>query len=150
MELRIPPPLIALILAVLMWAISKIGHFASIESEVITPLSILVLVVGLAIDLSAIISFRRADTTINPLKPEKTRRLVKVGIYKQTRNPMYLGLFLILCSWALWLGNFFALPVLFFFVWYMTKFQIIREEEALKILFPEDFESYQSTVRRWI
>ena len=150
MELRIPPPLLALILAVLMWAISKMGHFASIELEVITPLSIFVLVVGFAIDISAVISFRMANTTINPLKPEKTRQLVKVGIYKKTRNPMYVGLFLILCSWALWLGNYFAFPILFFFVWYMTKFQIIPEEQMLKALFPEDFESYQLTVRRWI
>lgn len=150
MKLKIPPPLVALLLAVLMWAISTISHFASIESEVIAPLSIIFLVVGLAIDISAVISFRRADTTINPLNPEAASRLVKVGIYKQSRNPMYLGLFLLLCSWAVWLGNYFPPVVLFVFVWYMTKFQIIPEEKTLKALFPEEFESYQSQVRRWI
>ena len=150
MKLKIPPPLVALLLAVLMWTISIISPFASIESEVLLPLSIIILVVGLAIDISAVISFRRADTTINPLKPEAASRLVKVGIYKQSRNPMYLGLFLLLCSWAVWLGNYFSPVVLLVFVWYMTKFQIIPEEESLKALFPEEFESYQSKVRRWI
>ena len=150
MELKIPPPLLALICAIVMWGISKMFRYASVESGVTGPLSLFVLIVGLAIGLSAIVSFRKAKTTVNAMKPQNTTRLVDAGIYKLSRNPMYLGVLLILTSGAIWSGNSINLAVLIFFVGYITKFQIVPEEKALAELFPENFVAYKSKVRRWI
>jgi protein-S-isoprenylcysteine O-methyltransferase Ste14 len=150
MELKIPPILIVLMAATFMWGISKMCSFASIESEVAGPLSLMMLIVGLALNIAAIVSFRNAKTTMNPMKPKSAARVVNDGIYKLSRNPMYLGTLFILLSWFIWLGNFINLPVLPFFVWYITKFQIIPEEKALEELFPKEFKSYKSKVRRWI
>ncbi len=150
MELKIPPPLLALMCEAFMWGISKTVGLSSVESGVAGPLSLIVLIVGLAISISAIALFRKAKTTINAMKPQSATRLVYAGIYRLSRNPMYLSVLLILTSWAIWLENYFNLAVLFFFVWYITKFQIVPEEKALEELFPEEFESYKSKVRRWI
>lgn len=123
---------------------------AMVSSEIILPLSMLLLGIGLSIDISAVISFWIAKTTVNPMKPKNTSRLVDVGIYRYSRNPMYLGVLLVLCSWALWLGSAINFTVVLFFIWYITKFQIMPEERVLAELFPEEFESYKSRVRRWI
>ena len=150
MELKIPPPLVALMFALIMWGISNIESLGPIESVLTGPLSLMVLVMGLATNLAAVVSFRSADTTMNPMRPKSAARLVNGGIYRLSRNPMYLGVLLMLSSWAIWLGNPVCLAVLLFFVWYITKFQIVPEERALAELFPEQFESYKSNVRRWI
>ncbi len=150
MELKIPPPLLALMFAVLMWGISKIDSLASVESEVTIPLSLVVLIVGLVINISAVVSFRAANTTVNPMKPRSATQLVNTGVYRLSRNPMYLGALLILSSWTIWLGNPVNLAALVFFIWTITRFQIVPEERALKELFPSEFELYQAKVRRWI
>lgn len=150
MELKIPPPLLALLSGLVMWGISKTGILSPVKSDLTVQLSLAVLVLGFVLDISAIVSFRRASTTVNPGKPETATQLVSSGIYKLTRNPMYLGLLLILSSWAMWLGDLLNFAVLFLFVWYVTLFQIIPEEKALEKIFPEAFKQYKSRVRRWI
>jgi len=150
MELKIPPPLLLLLFGSVMWGISKAGVLAPIESDLAAPLSLAMLVLGLAINIFSAVSFRRASTTINPLKPETATRLVDSGIYKFSRNPMYLGVLLVLSSLAIWLGCVLNIAILFLFVWYITMFQIIPEERALEKVFPETFNLYKSRVRRWI
>ena len=149
-ELKIPPPIIALISATLMWHISKITNVYSYSPDLLAPYSIALLILGLSIDITALISFRLSQTTINPMKPSNTSQLVNTGIYKLSRNPMYLGLFCTLCAWAMWLGDALNLAVLFIFIYYITHFQIIPEEKILEKIFPEEFESYKSKVRRWL
>jgi protein-S-isoprenylcysteine O-methyltransferase Ste14 len=150
MKLKIPPPLVALIFALAMWGVSATISMASLESKLLIPLSLLVLVVGLSVNILAVITFRRGNTTINPLKPDTASQLMRSGIYRLSRNPMYLGMLLILCAWTIWLGNLFNLAALPLFVLYMTKFQIIPEEMALAELFPDDYRSFKVEVRRWI
>ena len=96
------------------------------------------------------IEFRRARTTLNPTRPGTSSSLVKTGIYRRTRNPMYLGFLLMLVGWAISMGNvasFLALPV---FVIYLNRFQIEPEERALTSIFGDEFTAYCSDVRRWI
>jgi len=133
-----------------MWGISKADILSVTVPGLMEPLSLVVLALGLGTNILAVISFRRASTTVNPTKPEMTTQLVSSGIYSMTRNPMYLGVLLVLLSWAIWLGSVLNFVVLFLFVWYMTIFQIIPEERALKKIFPETFNTYKSRVRRWI
>jgi protein-S-isoprenylcysteine O-methyltransferase Ste14 len=150
MKLRIPPPLVAFTFALAMWVTSIAISGATLESELLMPLSLLILVAGLSVNILAVMTFRRGKTTINPLKPDTASQLMRTGIYRMSRNPMYLGMLLMLSAWALWLGNLFNLAALPLFVWYMTMFQIIPEELALAELFPEEFSTFKAQIRRWI
>jgi protein-S-isoprenylcysteine O-methyltransferase Ste14 len=150
MKLRIPPPLVAFTFALAMWVSSVATSGATLESELLMPLSLLILVAGLSVNILAVITFRRGKTTINPLKPDTASQLMRTGIYRLSRNPMYLGMLLMLCAWTIWLGNFVNVLALPLFVWYMNKFQIIPEELALTKLFPEQFSTFKAEVRRWI
>ncbi|MDF1628399.1 MAG: isoprenylcysteine carboxylmethyltransferase family protein [Alcanivoracaceae bacterium] len=112
--------------------------------------AVVLVLMGAGVSLAGVVSFRRARTTVNPLKPEKTSSLVCSGIYRITRNPMYLGFLLVLIGWAVMLGSAFAAlgPVLF--VSYISRFQIVPEERVLASLFGDEFSAYRAKVRRWL
>jgi len=107
-------------------------------------------VVGLAVILAGVISFRRAKTTVNPLKPETATALVTGGVYRYTRNPMYLGMLIVLLAWAVYLSAPASLLVVVVFWLYIDRLQIRPEEEALVRLFGSTFTDYMSRVRRWL
>ena len=107
-------------------------------------------VLALAIGLSAVLSFHRAKTTVNPLAPEKASALVVRGVFRWTRNPMYLAMLLVLIAWACIVANVAALAILPLFVAYLNRFQIAPEERALQARFGGEFEQYKRTVRRWL
>ncbi len=96
---------------------------------------------------SGLIAFRKSKTTVNPLTPENASSLVIAGIYRVTRNPMYLGMLLILSAWGLFLGKAITFLVLPVFVTFMNKLQIIPEEEALERLFSQVFLDYLSSYK---
>jgi protein-S-isoprenylcysteine O-methyltransferase Ste14 len=97
-----------------------------------------------------IVEFRRAKTTVNPTRPDSASSLVRTGIYRRTRNPMYVGFFLILTGWAAAFANVASFLVLPAFVAYMNRFQIKPEERALASIFGDDFRAYCAEARRWI
>lgn len=107
-------------------------------------------ILGVGITVSGMLAFRRARTTINPLKPSATSSLVMNGVYGYTRNPMYVGLLLALTGWAVFLGEVLPLVALPVFVWYMTTFQIAPEERILSSAFGVQFTEYMRRVRRWV
>jgi protein-S-isoprenylcysteine O-methyltransferase Ste14 len=107
-------------------------------------------VAGVCVALLGVASFRRARTTLNPLKPDKSSALVMSGIYRYTRNPMYLGLLLVLLGWAFFLANALAFVFLPVFILYMNRFQIDPEERVLASVFGQEFVAYLSKVRRWL
>jgi len=84
------------------------------------------------------------------MKPQSSSVLVVSGVYKLTRNPMYLGFLLVLLGWAVFLSNVLAFLLLQAFIAYMNRFQIEPEERALASLFGQDFADYKSRVRRWL
>jgi protein-S-isoprenylcysteine O-methyltransferase Ste14 len=150
LELKIPPPVLALLAALAMWALAKVTPVLALPWLLRTvPASVIVLA-GIAMELSGGVSFRRAHTTVNPLKPGSASALVTSGIYRVTRNPMYVGLALVLLGWGVWLAAPLALlgPVLF--VAWITRFQIIPEERVLTSLFGADYAAYRGRVRRWL
>ena len=150
MELKIPPPLVGLILGLLMWSLAQQTSFSAITFELSETFALIALFVGLAIDAAAIIPFLLAKTTVNPMKPDNASQLVNTGIYKYSRNPMYLGTLVLLIALVIWLGNFINIIFLYFFIWYITTFQIKPEEEVLEKLFGEEYLRYKMKVRRWI
>jgi protein-S-isoprenylcysteine O-methyltransferase Ste14 len=96
------------------------------------------------------VSFRRVKTTVNPTKPDATSSLVVSGIYKYTRNPMYVGFVLVLLGWAAFLSNLAALALVPVFIVYKNRFQIQPEERVLSSLFPHEYPTYRAKVRRWV
>lgn len=107
-------------------------------------------VAGVGIVALAIIELRRAKTTFNPTSPEASAALVTSGVYRWTRNPMYVGVLLVLTAWALVLGNTLALLGVPAFFAYITWYQIIPEERVLAARFGADYIAYLSRVRRWL
>jgi protein-S-isoprenylcysteine O-methyltransferase Ste14 len=105
---------------------------------------------GIAVALLGAAEFRKAKTTLNAFKPEASSSLVVTGIYRHSRNPMYLGVVCVLLAWAVYLAAPFALlgPVLF--VLFITRFQIVPEERALSAKFGPEFTRYAREVRRWL
>lgn len=150
LENKIPPPIVAVIFAVLMWGITKGVPSLEIPTAFRLLLAIFILGMGLSICIAGVVAFKRAKTTVNPLKPENASSLVTTGIYQISRNPMYLGFALSLVAWAVYLSSPAALLGVVGFVLYINKFQISPEERAIAALFGQAFESYQSQVRRWL
>jgi protein-S-isoprenylcysteine O-methyltransferase Ste14 len=150
LEHRIPPPIVAACLALLMWFIASWIPALDFDSPAKLPIALAVAAVGVALGLTAVFGFRRAKTTVNPLAPQDSSALVVTGIYRFTRNPMYLGMLAILVAWAVWLANAAAFFVLPLFMLYLNRFQIIPEERALQARFGQDFERYRGSVRRWL
>ena len=141
-----PPPVVMASFALLMWFIPSFDFEFPLRLAVAAVFFILALIVGAA----ALLGFRRAKTTVNPMKPEASSALVTAGIYRLSRNPMYLGMLLILAGWALVVSNLAALAMLPLFVAYLNRFQIGPEERALRARFGAEFENYCRTVRRWL
>lgn len=149
MRLLIPPPFQGVIAALLMLAIARFIPALNTPFEGHVSVAVVIGAIGLAIEFVALFMFLFAKTTVSPLSPQKTKKLVVSGLYKYSRNPMYLGLTLLLIAWAVWLSNPLATLVLLGFVWWITKFQIEPEEEVLREKFGKDYEDYQSRVGRW-
>ena len=100
--------------------------------------------------LPALLAFRRARTTVNPLRPERASTLVTTGVYRITRNPMYVGLMLALLAWSVFLASPLSLVGPVVFIAYINRFQIRPEEAVLTAKFGPVYEQYKSTVRRWL
>ena len=133
-----------------MWAVAEVGPQFDLALQARYVVAGVLVVVGLGFDLLGLIAFRASRTTINPLRPERSTALVTGGVYRVTRNPMYVGMALLLLAWAVYLSSLlpFAGPVVF--VLYITRFQIQPEERALQAIFGEDFARYAARVRRWL
>jgi len=150
LENRIPPPLVAVLVAAAMWGLARVTQGLAFEDGARLVVAALMLVAGAAVCLAGVLYFRLAKTTVNPLKPETASALVTGGIYQVSRNPMYLGFAFMLAAWAVYLGSAWALLGVPVFVLYMNRFQIRPEERALVKVFGEEFTQYQARVRRWI
>jgi protein-S-isoprenylcysteine O-methyltransferase Ste14 len=150
LELRIPPVALFLLAAVLMGGLAALtgGPRFSFTGQLLAA-SLLLLAAGL-VGLASVRTFARHETTVNPLRPERASRLVAAGIYRYSRNPMYLSLLLALAAWATWLGSWPALLVVPAFVLAMNRWQIRPEERALAALFGAEYEAYRRSVRRWL
>ena len=106
--------------------------------------------VGVGLDLTGVAAFVRARTTVNPLRPARASTLVIAGAYRFTRNPMYLGMALLLAGWAVLLGSWVSVMAPVVFVAFITRFQIVPEERAMAERFGLDYRAYCQRVRRWL
>ena len=150
LALKFPPLGLVVIAAALMWIASSASPMFDVFLPAKSLLSASLALIGALTCVTGVVSFRRAKTTVNPIKPDSTSSLVISGIYKYTRNPMYLGFVLVLLGWAAFLSNLAALALLPAFVLYINRFQIMPEEHVLASLFPNTYPAYRARVRRWL
>jgi protein-S-isoprenylcysteine O-methyltransferase Ste14 len=148
LKLKIPPAVVGAVTAMGMWLISY-----TLPAFAYAPLRVATVglgLIGVGIIGWAMLSFLEVNTTVNPMKPSSASFLVTSGIYRHTRNPMYLGMLFILVGWALYLANILTFLILPAFVLYMNQFQIKPEERALTARFGREYLEYMSQVHRWI
>lgn len=150
LELKIPPPAVALLICAAMWALSLVPPFFEVPPVIRAVLALVIGSIGGVFSIAGVVRFRKAKTTVNPTKPHAASSLVTSGIYKFTRNPMYVGLLCVVTGWAAFLCSLWALFGPVAFAMYMTRFQIKPEERALEGLFGAEYTGYQSRVRRWL
>lgn len=147
---RIPPPLVMLLLGAAMWATAWAWPALAFDPPLRLPLAVTIALIGAGIEIAAGWTFRRASTTVNPLRPENAARLVTGGPNRFSRNPMYLSLALLLLAWAVSLGHAVAFALWALFPLFITRFQILPEERALAARFGDAYTAYCAKVRRWL
>ena len=149
LELRIPPVALLIIFAAVM-AVLAYAVPASVSVPERLTVAVVLVVAGALVALAGVVAFRRHKTTVNPFTPEQSSSLVATGIYRFSRNPMYLGFMLALVGWCAYLANWVSALLLPVFVAYLNRFQIQPEERALKERFGQQFLAYSQSVRRWL
>ena len=122
----------------------------TVNTQALTLLSYVLFLLGFGILFSAALSFKEHKTTINPIKIETASSLVVSGIFNYSRNPMYLGMALILLGLSLKFNLIGGLIFTTLFILFITNFQIKPEEKAMQKIFGEEFLSYKNRVRRWL
>ena len=147
METKIPPPIVTRLFILLIGFSNRLIEPFSFEYQ--TPLGVMIIICGLSVLISAARVFKQLETTINPMQPSQASKLAIIGPFKYTRNPMYLGMSIMLIGFGLIFGAKLTVCLVVMFVLYITVFQIIPEERAMQEKFT-DWKDYCSKVRRWL
>ena len=150
LRLRIPPLAVLGLAGALGWIAARMVPSLNFDFAGRAELAVTLVLLGFTSCVLGVAAFRRARTTVNPLTPDAATALVVSGIYRVSRNPVYLGFLLLLLAEIVWLANPMACLVAPLFVVYLNRFQISLEEIALRSLFGAQFEAYALCVRRWI
>ena len=146
--IKIPPPLIVLTLIISIYFSSKKIDLIQIPFQL--PISIFILSIGILIFINPVLQFIKSKTTINPIKFDEVDKLVTSGIFKYSRNPMYLGMLMIIISTSIFYLNIYSILTPFLFILWINKFQIKREEVFLTKKFGKEYLSYKNKTRRWV
>ena len=146
--IKIPPPLIVLVLIISI-------YFSSIKIDLINiplqlEISIFILSAGILIFVNPVLQFIKSKTTVNPIQFEEVNKLVTSGIFRYSRNPMYLGMLMIVLSTSIFYLNIYSILTPLLFILWINKFQIKREEEFLIEKFGDEYITYKKKTRRWI
>lgn len=150
LELKIPPVALVLLFALTIWFVARMNPWAGVQIPGREWVALMLLIVGFALIIAGAVTFISAKTTVNPMTPGLATSIVNRGVYKLSRNPMYLGFFLILAGWGMFLANILSALLLPLFILCMNRFQIIPEENALLTKFGDEYARYLESARRWI
>ena len=150
LEHRVPPPLVALLIAIAMGAAAFV--VAPLAAPRVWRIGVAALLVaaGLACAVAGVLAFRRAGANLDPHRIDNGEVLVTEGAFRYTRNPMYLGIALVLLGYAVYLIRSVDFLGPLAFVAYITRFQILPEERAMARKFGARYAAYARAVRRWI
>jgi len=150
LKLIIPPPGYMLIFAGCMWLLNQHFPLVQLVSSPWNKVGLVIIATALSLDLSSLFLFFKRKTSPNPFNPDSASKLVTSGMYQYTRNPMYVGLALLLTGWAIYLGSLTPFLLIPLFIVVITVQQIIPEEEILAVKFGAKYEQYKQSVRRWL
>ena len=148
MNNKIPPPIVTIFFGLCIY-LSR-SYFPVFSGSALNVLSIFFFVCGIFVFAAAVISFKKQKTTVNPISIENASSLVVSGIFKQTRNPMYLGMSLVLLGLTFKFNLIGGLLFTSIFMLFITIFQIKPEEIAMEKLFDQEWKNYTKNVRRWL
>ncbi len=146
----LPPPVVLLLVGLGMWLLARLLPGAAVALPGAGWIALIIATGALLIMALTAWTLRRHGTTIDPRHPEQSSSLVRDGVFRWSRNPIYLADALLLVAWALYLGNLAAVPLIPLFMVLIQRFQILPEERALEQRFGEDFHAYRRSVRRWL
>ena len=150
LELKIPPLLLLALGFVLIWLVAQKTPLVDFSQFARNFVALAMSLVGAVLAVGGVISCVLGGASINPLRPALSQQLITSGVYRITRNPMYLGFVSFLLAWSFYLSSMYALLVVLGYMFYLTRLQIIPEERVLAASFGEDFDDYRSRVRRWL
>lgn len=150
LDLKIPPLLVAAVAASAMLVLSRAMPWLTYDWPWRVASGLALTIVGGAVALAGVLEFRRRRTTVNPTTPGAASTVVSSGVYRRSRNPMYLGFLCALAGLAVYLSNAAAVGMIAFFVAYMNRYQIEPEERALLAKFGPEYAAYMASVRRWL
>jgi len=150
LENRIPPPLVVLVVGCAMWATAYVTPHLAADAVALQALAGGIGILGFCFGASGFLAFSRAGTTIDPVQLERASALVTTGVFRISRNPMYVGFAALLAAWAIYLSAPWSLLGVVVFVLFIRRFQIAPEERVLRAKFGRAYEEYQRRVRRWI
>lgn len=147
---KIPPPVIMLFFIGLAWLFQRYIPIIEFTFPFKLYACIAIFLLGTFLAAHSVFGFLRAKTTINPFALKETNSLVTSGLYRYTRNPMYLGMALIIASAVLFFGALSGIFPLIFFVVALNRLQIMPEEKVLEGIFGAEYATFKSRVRRWV
>jgi len=150
LELRFPPLVLVALFAAAIVAASVWMPLVRVPVPGHRAPAVLLVLAGLGVALAGVLAFRRARTTVNPMAPQRSTTVVRTGLYRLSRNPMYLGMALVLLGLAAWGSALTGYALVAGFCGTLTRFQIKPEERALLQRFGPEFADYMAQVRRWI
>lgn len=150
LENRIPPLVLVVIIGLTMFAISSLLPTMEVNRSYSFFLSMLLFSIGIFFVIAGVLEFKRKQTTVDPREPEKASTLVVSGVYRLSRNPMYVGFALFLVALVAYLRSPVLSVGVIFFVMYMNRFQIEPEERVMATIFGEAYVRYKAIVRRWL
>ena len=150
LSLKIPPVAQGIIALMLIWLFNRYIPILNIDIIFKGAFSLVIICIGGFVGILGIAAFIKLRTTVDPRNPDKASKLVIVGVYRYSRNPMYLAIVLILAGVSVYLGALSSILVVFFFVAYINRFQIVPEDQMLEKKFGENYVQYTKQVRRWL
>src|SRR6266508_3356198 len=147
-NVRIAPPILTLLHIIAAFLLARFIPLPFTVPIAIKYIGFALVVIGFLLGLCAVIAFRRARTTLDPYHP--VSNLVTSGIYRFSRNPIYLGFLLMVIGIPLNVGTYWGLILAPIFVLLCNRLVIVREEAYLEKRFGEAYTNYKSRVRRWV
>ncbi len=144
------PPFIAAYVAIAVWLLHRFVPLYPFSFPGQRLLAAALIFAGLMLVIQSLKGFLKADTTFDPTELDAATTLVTDGLFRYSRNPIYLGMALILAGLGLAWGTIWIIPGIPAFCAILTRTQILPEERALEKIFGGEYLDYKRRVRRWI